>query len=67
MYLARTTSDEIIYMGYDRGTMQLQFNDGSLYEYYNVPEDVYYRLWHAQHKRQFLHEFIKGHYSYKRL
>lgn len=67
MQLTRTNSNEIIYMGYDNGIMQLQFNDGSLYEYYDVPEEIYTRLWHAPHKRQFLFEYINAHYSYKRL
>lgn len=67
MQMMRTDSERIIAMGYEHGTMRLQFSDGSLYEYDNVPPEVFDQFWNAHPKDPFFNAYIRGHYSYRRL
>lgn len=67
MQMMRTNHDRIIYMGYENQTMRLQFDDGSLYEYYGVPQSVFAQFQASPTKDSFLSQYIRGHYAYKRL
>ena len=56
-------------VGYDQKSMTLEilFVDGSVYQYFDVPEHVYTELMSADSKGQFLHRNIKGKYRYARI
>lgn len=67
MQMMQTDNERIIAMGYENKTMRLQFSDGSLYEYDNVPAEVFNQFWNAHPKSPFFSTHIRGHYAYKRL
>ena len=56
-------------IGYDRRTftLELEFNGGAIYRYFNVPESVYEGLLDAQSKHGFFASSIDGCYQFKRL
>ena len=61
-------SSNIVSIGYDAEseTLEVEFN-GSVYQYYNVPEHVYSSFMVASSKGQFLHINIKNAYPYSRV
>ena len=63
------TSSNLASVGYDEPTetLEIQFNDGSVYEYSAVPLDVYRGLMAAGSKGQYHHQFIRTTYQYARV
>lgn len=53
-------------VGYDRSTqtLEIEFNSGSVYQYYNVPESVYNGLMNASSHGQYFAQNIRDAYSY---
>ena len=62
-------STTIASIGYDEAaqTLEVEFLNGSVYQYYNVNEEMYARLAQAPSKGQFLHYEIKNAYPYARV
>ena len=62
-------SSNLASVGYNRetDTLEVEFLDGSVYQYYDVPENMYDQLMRAGSKGQFLHAYIKNAYSYSRV
>ncbi|MDO5819636.1 MAG: KTSC domain-containing protein [Methanobrevibacter sp.] len=56
-------------VGYDSTSqiLTIRFNNGTVYEYYHVPEQVYNGLMFAGSKGSYHHRNIRGHYSYRRI
>lgn len=48
-------------------TLRIIFVSGMVYDYRNVPEDVYKAMKAASSKGTFLNRFIKGHYAFKKI
>ncbi len=44
-------------------TLEIEFNNG-IYQYYDVPEDIFQELINASSIGSFIHHNIKNHYSY---
>jgi len=64
----RVSSSNVASVGYDPDTqtLEVEFNSGSIYEYYNVPKDVHEGLMNAPSHGQYLNARIKkGGYKYK--
>ncbi|MDE0053207.1 MAG: KTSC domain-containing protein [Gammaproteobacteria bacterium] len=63
------SSSNIASVGYDAAseTLEVEFLDGSLYQYYNVPENMYDRMMAEGSKGRFLHAYIKNAYPYSRV
>lgn len=63
------SSSNVAEIGYDPATMTLEvaFRDGSVYQYFDVPETVYQEFMGAPSKGQFLHANIKNIYRYLKL
>ncbi len=61
-------SANIISVGYDRSstTMEIEFKDGRIYQYFDVQEDVYRDLIAAPSVGSFFHQNIRGKYAYAR-
>ena len=55
-------------VGYDSTShvLTIRFNNGSVYEYYHVPEHVYSGLMSASSKDYYHYRKIRGHYRYRR-
>ncbi len=62
-------SSNIRSIGYDEasGTLEVEFHNGSIYQYYEVPEIVYRNLMHASSKGSYLHRHIRGRYPFQRV
>lgn len=62
-------SDNLEEVGYDERLrlLHIQFSNGALYEYYDVPKDIYIGLITASSASDYFHEYVKGHYRYSRI
>lgn len=62
-------SSNLVSIGYDEPaqTLEIEFNNGAIYQYYNINSGVYDQLMQAPSKGQFLHAYIKNAYAYSRV
>ena len=63
------SSSTVASIGYDPNDqiMEVEFNDGAVYQYMNVPQIVFDGLITAGSHGSYLNAHIKGQYSYQRL
>ena len=63
------SSSNLASVGYDESsqTLEIEFLDGSVYQYYNVPIPIHEQLMQAPSKGGFLHQYIKNAYPYSRV
>ncbi len=63
------SSSNLESVGYDQTTqtMEIEFRDGSLYQYFDVPQHVYDGLISAPSAGQYFHSQIRGIYRYARV
>jgi hypothetical protein len=56
-------------VGYDSGrvVLEIEFSSGKVYQYDNVPENVYRELLVAASKGRYFEQQISGRYGYRRL
>ena len=54
-------------VGYDeqQKNLEIEFNSGGIYQYSNVPNEIYIGLMNSPSKGTFHHRFIKNNYSYR--
>lgn len=67
MNMISVTSSNINSIGYEGTTLRVLFNNGGLYDYYDVPSSVYNELMSASSHGSYLARHIKGVYRYKKL
>jgi hypothetical protein len=62
-------SSNIASVGYDESsqTLEVEFLNGSIYQYYGVPQNVYDQLMQAGSKGRFLNTYIRNAYGYSRV
>ena len=69
--MQRTTiaSSNIASIGYDPDTqtLEIEFMNGSIYQYFDVPQHEYDALMGAGSHGEYFHSSIKGYYRYARL
>jgi KTSC domain len=63
------SSSAISSVGYDRKeqVLELEFSSGGVYDYYEVPPEVYAELMAAESKGRFIAEQIRGQYRSEKL
>ena len=63
------SSSNISEIGYDESSriLQVLFNNGSLYQYFDLSPQIYAELLKASSIGQYLNSNIKGHYRYARI
>jgi hypothetical protein len=63
------SSSNISSVGFDSDTqtLEIEFTNGNIYQYFDVPVTVYEELMQAESKGKFLSTQIKGVYRYARL
>lgn len=63
------SSSNLVSVGYDVDTMTLEveFNGGGIYQYYDVPEYVYQELMSAASIGSYLHHNVKSSFSYAKI
>ena len=69
MRLKPVDSEMLQYVGYDakQKILEVVFNSGERYQYFNVPASVYDELMSADSIGQYMHRHIIGHYDYQRV
>lgn len=67
-WIATPESSNMAGFSYETTTqiLTVEFNNGSRYDYYDVPEHVYENMKNADSKGRYLNTEIKGHYRYAR-
>jgi hypothetical protein len=65
----QVSSSDLRSVGYDpiQSVLEIEFNSGGIYQYFNVPENVYHGLMTASSHGRYFHAHIKDHYRYVRL
>jgi hypothetical protein len=59
-------SSNLVSVGYDEGTLEVEFNSG-IYCYYDVPEYIYEELMASDSIGSYLHQNVKSSYSYEQV
>lgn len=69
MQRTNVSSSNIAIVGYDlaKSLLEITFNDGSVYEYYSVPEGVYSGLMSAASHGRYFHANIRDSYQYAKV
>lgn len=60
-------SSVIAEIGYEDEVMEVRFNNGGAYRYFNVPPEVCLNLLRADSKGRFFNQEIRGEYPCKRI
>lgn len=53
--------------GFENSTLEIEFNSGAIWQYFDVPENVYYEMKSASSCGKFFHANIKGQYAESRI
>ncbi|REJ87277.1 MAG: KTSC domain-containing protein [Planctomycetota bacterium] len=69
MHRTAVSSSNVASIGYDRDavTLEVEFVNGSVYQYFDVPEHVYDQLMQASSKGAYLNEHVKDSYRYAKI
>jgi hypothetical protein len=62
-------STNVASIGYDEAsqTLEVEFMNGAIYQYYNVPAAVYEQIMQSQSKGAYLNTYVKNNYAYSRV
>ena len=65
----QVNSSNIASIGYDSHNhiLEVEFHNGSIYHYLNVPASIYDELMEANSHGKYLNSMIKGTYQYQRV
>lgn len=63
----RVSSSNIRSIGYQNITLEVEFNNGRVYQYYNVPENLYNGLMSASSHGSYFASNIINRFRYKEL
>jgi len=61
------SSSNLQSVGYEQDTLEIEFKQSGVYQYYHVPEIVYKNLITAPSLGKFFHYNIKDRYPYKKV
>jgi hypothetical protein len=61
----RVNSSNIASVGWENGTLEVEFHDGGVYQYSGVPEAVYRAFLNAHSKGSYFHDNIRDRYPYR--
>ena len=69
MYRTIVSSTNIRSIGYDpqSAVLEVEFTSGDVYQYFNVPENLYQQFLHASSHGQFLNDNIRYNYRYQKV
>ena len=57
------SSSDIKSIGYENNTLEIEFHSGGIYQYLDVPEEIYIGLMNAKSHGQYFHRNIKNKYN----
>lgn len=62
------TSSDITSIGYEDNILEIEFHSGnSVYQYFQVPEQVYDELMNASSHGKYFNQYIKNKYRYEKI
>lgn len=61
----RVNSSNIASIGWENGTLEVEFHDSGVYQYSGVPEAVYHAFLNAYSKGGYFHDHVKDRYPYR--
>lgn len=69
MEMHNVDSSNVAAVGYeeDSQTLQVEFNNGGTYQYFDVPQAIFEGLLGASSVGQYLNQNVKGSYRYSRV
>jgi len=67
MVMKPVISSNVNSVGYDNGTMQVNFHNGYIYTYSNVPENLYIAFISSASVGRYHHQYISGRYGETRI
>ena len=69
MYRIMVVSSDLASVGYDMATkiLEIEFHDGSVYDYFDVPAQIHNELMSAPSKGGYFHRNIKNRFGYQRV
>ncbi|MBD3329520.1 KTSC domain-containing protein [Candidatus Dojkabacteria bacterium] len=69
MQRVKVQSSNLASVGYDENsnTLEIEFHSSGIYQYFNVPKNVYDGLMSASSHGQYFDQNIKGVYQYKKV
>lgn len=69
MYRAPVVSSNVASVGYDEdsSTLEVEFNNGAVYQYFDVSKSVYEGLIGADSVGSYLASHVKGNYRYSKV
>ena len=69
MEMNNVDSSNVAAVGYDENshTLQVEFNSGATYQYFDVPEVIFEGMINAASVGQYLNQQVKGIYRYSRV
>ena len=69
MIRQRVHSSDLESIGYEEATqtLEIEFHGSHIYQYSNVPINLYEGLIHASSHGTFFNDYIKGHFQYHRV
>jgi hypothetical protein len=62
-------SSNVVSIGYDEpsATLEIEFLNGAVYQYFNVGSDLHAQLMASPSKGQFMHAYIRNAYPFSRV
>tara|TARA_Y100001960_G_scaffold132167_1_gene140380 strand:- start:930 stop:1136 length:207 start_codon:yes stop_codon:yes gene_type:complete len=63
----KVLSSNIDSIGYENGTLEIRFLNGSLYQYYHTSKELFENMLNAESKGKFLWRNIRDVYPFKRV
>jgi hypothetical protein len=69
MYRTKVSSSNLSAVGYNSFQMilEIEFNDGAIYQYFGVPQGIYASLMAASSHGKYFHAHIRNNYRYTRV
>ncbi len=63
------SSSNLSAVGYDPGqaVLEIEFHNGGVYQYFDVPAEIYEGLMGAGSKGSYFHAYIRDQYAYRRV
>jgi hypothetical protein len=67
MHRTAVDSETLASVGYEDGTLEIEFTSGKIYRYFDVPAGTHARLMSAESLGGYFNANIRGHFRYSRV
>jgi hypothetical protein len=67
MHRIQVDSSNLHSVGYEQGTLEIEFNHGGIYQYFGVSKDVYDELMNADSHGVYFNANIKNEYEWQKV